>query len=81
MSLTYGYDLKDGDDMIAAAVQADDVMSRHLLPGAALVNNFPFCEIFYFLLVIIIPITHDCSSETHPFMGTMVQLRSISTRG
>ena len=79
MSLAYGYDLKEGDDMIAAAVQAGDVMSRHLLPGAALVNNFPFCE--EFLLVITIPITHYFLSETHPFMGTMVQLRIISTRG
>ena len=46
MSLTYGYDLKKGDDMIAAPVQAGEMMSRAILPGAAFVNTLPFCEVF-----------------------------------
>ncbi|KAI0299508.1 cytochrome P450 [Russula brevipes] len=41
MSLTYGYDLKEYDDMIAAPVEASKIMSQLLLPGAALVNHFP----------------------------------------
>jgi len=42
MSLTYGYDPKEGDDMIATPVQAAEIISPLLLPGAALVNHFPF---------------------------------------
>ncbi|KAI9434735.1 cytochrome P450, partial [Russula earlei] len=42
MSLTYGYDLKDGDTMISAPVQAVEILSRLILPGAALVNHLPF---------------------------------------
>jgi len=41
MSLTYGYDLKEYDDMIVAPVQASKIMSQLLLPGATLVNHFP----------------------------------------
>jgi hypothetical protein len=45
MSLTYGYDLKGNDDpMIAAPVQATELLSRLILPGAVLVNHLPFCE-------------------------------------
>jgi len=44
MALTYGYDLKEGDEMIAAPVQVSEMMSRYFLPGAALVNNFPFLK-------------------------------------
>jgi hypothetical protein len=51
MSLTYGYDLKEGDDMIAAPVQAGEMMSRAILPGAALVNIFPFCAVFSRILM------------------------------
>ena len=44
MSLTYGYDLKGNDDrMIAAAVQASELLSHLVLPGAVLVNHLPFC--------------------------------------
>ena len=44
MSLTYGYDLKEGDEMIASPVQALEMVVPLLMPGAALVNNLPFCE-------------------------------------
>jgi hypothetical protein len=47
MSLTYGYDLKDFDDMIAAPIQPTEIMSRLILPGAALVNHLPFCTLIY----------------------------------
>jgi cytochrome P450 len=42
MSLTYGYDLNDGDDFMAAPIQTTEIMSRVMLPGAALVNHLPF---------------------------------------
>ncbi|KAH9976345.1 cytochrome P450 [Lactifluus volemus] len=42
MSVTYGYDLKENDDIIAAPVQVVDTISRFALPGAALVNHLPF---------------------------------------
>jgi len=44
MSLTYGYDPKEGDDIIAASVQATEMISQLVLPGAVLVNNFPFLK-------------------------------------
>jgi hypothetical protein len=43
MSLTYGYDLKDGDDFMTAPIQASELVSRVVLPGAVLVNHLPFC--------------------------------------
>jgi len=49
MSLTYGYDLKECDDIIAAPVEATEMMSRAVLPGAALVNTLPFCAVFSLL--------------------------------
>ncbi|KAH9987419.1 cytochrome P450 [Russula vinacea] len=44
MSLTYGYDLNDGDDFVAAPIQATEIMSRVVLPGGTLVNHLPFCR-------------------------------------
>ena len=55
MALTYGYDLKAGDKMIAAPIQAAKIMSRLMLPGAALVNHLPFCAISYFIPVVSVP--------------------------
>jgi hypothetical protein len=45
MSLTFGYDLKDGDKFLEAPVQVAKIMSPLVLPGAALVNNLPFCAL------------------------------------
>ncbi|KAF8483980.1 cytochrome P450 [Russula ochroleuca] len=42
MSLTYGYDLKDGDKMLEAPVQAAKLLSPLIRPGAALINHLPF---------------------------------------
>jgi len=43
MLLTYGYDPKGNDDrMIAAPVQATELLSQLVLPGAVLVNHLPF---------------------------------------
>jgi hypothetical protein len=41
MSLTYGYDLKDGDKILEAPVQVSKIMVRLGLPGAALINQPP----------------------------------------
>ena len=49
MSLTYGYDLNDGDDFMEAPIQAVELVSRLVLPGAVLVNHLPFCTILYFI--------------------------------
>ena len=45
MSLTFGYDLIDGDQILEAPVQVTKIMSPLVLPGAALVNNLPFCAL------------------------------------
>ncbi|KAI0278792.1 cytochrome P450 [Russula aff. rugulosa BPL654] len=42
MSLTYGYDLNDGDEFMAGPIEATEMMSRVILPGAVLVNHLPF---------------------------------------
>jgi hypothetical protein len=70
MSLTYGYDLKEGDNMIAAPIQVTEILSRLMLPGAAMVNNLPFCEAPFVTIIMLAP--HGHFSEVHPFMGAMV---------
>jgi hypothetical protein len=57
MSLTYGYDLNDGDDFMAAPIQTTEIMSRVMLPGAALVNHLPFCAVPYFITSV--PVSHS----------------------
>ena len=42
MSLTYGYDLKENDDIVVPARRTGEIMSQLVLPGAALVNHLPF---------------------------------------
>jgi cytochrome P450 len=42
MSLTYGYNLKTGDKILEAPLQVTKIMSKLVLPGAALVNHLPF---------------------------------------
>jgi hypothetical protein len=55
MSLTYGYDLKDGDKILEAPTGAAEKLSPLLLPGGALVNHLPFCA---FILPIIV-VSHN----------------------
>ena len=45
MSLTYGYDLKDGDKILEAPAQLSEILSPLVLPGGALVNHLPFCAL------------------------------------
>jgi hypothetical protein len=49
MSVTYGYDLKDGDKILEAPVQTIELLSPLMLPGASLVNYLPFCAITRFI--------------------------------
>ena len=42
MSLAYGYDLKENDDIVVPAQRTTSITSQFTLPGAALVNHFPF---------------------------------------
>jgi cytochrome P450 len=44
MYLTYGYDLKENDDILMPARRTGEIMSRLALPGAALVNHLPFLQ-------------------------------------
>lgn len=80
MSITYGYDPKEGDDMMVAPIQATEMITRLLLPGAALVNDFPFCAAIYCILTMLSRLTATFS-EIYPLMGTMAQLRTIGARG
>jgi hypothetical protein len=59
MSLTYGYDLKDGDKILEAPHQTTRLMAPLVLPGAALVNHVPICAISSF-----IPAMLECLTST-----------------
>jgi hypothetical protein len=80
MSLTYGYDPKEGDDMMAAPIRATEMITRLLLPGAALVNEFPSRAVMYCIILISSKLT-VISSEVYSLMGTMAQLRIVGARG
>ena len=54
MSLTYGYDLNDGDEFVAAPIQATEIMSRVILPGGTLVNHLPFCAVTHFITAMLV---------------------------
>jgi hypothetical protein len=48
MSLTFGYDLKDGDKILEATDQQSKIINK-LSPGiGALVNLLPFCAVSKF---------------------------------
>jgi len=72
MSLIYGYDLSEDDDMMTAPSQASKIMSSLLLPGAALVNNIPIRAVAFVTIAMLEPDSEF--SEVHPFMGAMAQL-------
>ncbi|KAH9058249.1 cytochrome P450 [Lactarius vividus] len=42
MHLTYGYDLKENDDMLAPPKRVVEIITQFVSPGAALVNHLPF---------------------------------------
>ncbi|KAI9441802.1 cytochrome P450 [Lactarius indigo] len=42
MHLTYGYDLKENDDLLVPPKRVVEIMVQFALPGAALVNHLPF---------------------------------------
>jgi hypothetical protein len=54
MSLTYGYDLKDGDKILEAPIQASKIHAPLAQPGAALVNYFPFCAASKFIPAMVV---------------------------
>jgi hypothetical protein len=77
MSLTFGYDLKDGDKILESSNQFASMMRPLIAPArGALVNILPFGAVAKSL--------HACSiswpffSAPHPFMGPILQLRTIS---
>ncbi|KAI0279677.1 cytochrome P450 [Russula brevipes] len=42
MSLAYGYELQENDDILVPVQKTSEIMSQVVLPGAALVNHLPF---------------------------------------
>jgi hypothetical protein len=54
MSVAYGYDLKGGDKILEAPVQAIKLMSPLVLPGRALVNYLPFRAVLNLVLAILV---------------------------
>jgi hypothetical protein len=72
MSLTYGYDLNDGDEFMAAPIQAAEMTTRVVLPGAVLVNHLPFCTVLYFITAMLV-------SHSYPQCGTFIHGFRFST--
>jgi hypothetical protein len=77
MSLTYGYDVKDGDKFLEAPVQASKLLTPLLLPGALLVNHLPFCAAYNFLRAVLVVSHVIFFSAIHSFMGPIPQLRTV----
>ena len=68
MSLTYGYDLNDGDELMAAPIEASEITSRVALPGAVLVNHLPFCTVLYFITAVLVSHSYSqCGIFIHGF--------------
>ena len=75
MSLTYSYDLNDGDELMAAPIQAAEILSRVLLLGAVLVNHLPFCRVLYAVTAMLV-------SHSYSQCGTFIHgLRAIDSKG
>jgi hypothetical protein len=56
MSITFGYDLKKGDDrMVEAPDQIVPLMMPFNVPGTALVNYFPFRAHSNFIPSVLVP--------------------------
>ena len=71
MSLTYGYDLNDGDELMAAPIQATEMMSRIVLPGAVLVNHLPFCTVLYSIISMLVSHCYSqCGTFIHGFRSS-----------
>jgi hypothetical protein len=64
MSLTYGYDLKEGDKMLEAPHYISKTLTPLLLPGAVLINHLPFCAVYNLLRVILVA-SHVIFSVRH----------------
>jgi len=71
MSLTYGYDLKENDDILVPVRTTGDIMIQVVLPGAALVNHLPIRTEQSLSLpdACAMTILH---STTHPIMDSVV---------
>lgn len=71
MSLMYGYDLKENDDILVPVRNTGDIMAQVVLPGAALVNHLPFRteQSLSLQKARAMTILH---SATHPIMDSVV---------
>ena len=59
MSITFGYDLKEGDKMVEVPDQIIQLTRPFVVPGPALVNYLPFCELSNSIPVVLaVPNSH-----------------------
>jgi hypothetical protein len=78
MSLTYGYDLKDGDKILEAPHRTTALMAPLILPGAALVNHVPICAISNFISAVLGP-PYIYLSAARSLLGPILQLQTGGT--
>ena len=79
MSLTFGYDLKDGDRIIEASDQFSSILRPLVVPArGALVNAFPICAVFNLMFARLLRFIAVFSAP-HPFVGPILQLQTISS--
>jgi hypothetical protein len=78
MSLTYGYDLNDGDKMLEAPHRTTELMGPLVLPGAALVNHVPICATSNFIPAVL-GAPHVYFSAARSLLGPILQLQTAGT--
>jgi hypothetical protein len=75
MSLTYGYDMTEGDKILEAPLRLTEMLAPLTLPGGALVNYLPFCAGLNSISATpAVPHSYSISSAAHSFLGPILQL-------
>jgi hypothetical protein len=67
MSLTFGYDMKEGDKILEAPIRLSKLLAPLVQPGAAIINHFPFCAV-YNLVPTMLVVSHShfqCGTSLH----------------
>ena len=79
MSLTFGYDLKDGDKILEAPKQLNILLRGLASAGIAILYFVPFCAVSNF-----VPACYQylraIISAARSFMGPIPQLRTIGPK-
>jgi hypothetical protein len=68
MSLTYGYDMKEGDKILEAPLQMIKILAPLTLPGGAVVNYLPFCALLNYIIALSVNASQLCYFQCDIFL-------------